>query len=116
MSVLEQLACDADIFGIIFDGDGLPLWQSRATRTVTTAQWRALVTRDRGCVICGTKPAWCEAHHIVPWALGGPTDIDNLALLCSKHHHELHDHNLQLIRDGPNWTLKPRARPHKAAA
>ena len=115
-SVLEQLACDADLFGLIFGGDGAALWQSRATRTVTPAQWRALVARDRGCVICAAKPAYCEAHHITPWALGGRTDIDNLALVCTRHHHELHDQDLALARDGPNWTLKPRDRPQKVAA
>ena len=64
--VLERLACGADIFGAVFDGKGQPLWLGRKVRTVTDAQWRALLARDRHCVICAAAPTWCEAHHIVP--------------------------------------------------
>ncbi|MFD4325708.1 HNH endonuclease [Nocardioides sp. NPDC058538] len=34
---------------------------------------------------------WAEAHHWIAWAQGGPTDLDNAALLCSHHHHRAHD-------------------------
>ena len=90
---LERLACGADIFGVVFDGDGQALWHGRRVRTVTDAQWRALVARDRHCVLCAMAPSWCEVHHIIPRQAPhrGPTDIDNLALLCRRCHHELHD-------------------------
>ncbi len=101
---LERLACGADIFGVIFDGDGQPLWHGRRVRTVTDAQWRALVARDRHCVVCEAAPNWCEAHHLVPWRAPhrGSTNIDNLALLCTRCHHELHDSGLALRRGRRN--------------
>ena len=104
---LERLACGADIFGVVFDGDGQPLWHGRRVRTVTDAQWRALVARDRHCVLCAMAPNWCEAHHIIPWQAPhrGRTDIDNLALLCGRCHHELHDSGAALCR-GPRNTYE----------
>ena len=80
-----------------------PLWVGRASRTVTAAQWRALVVRDRTCIVagCSRRPAQCQAHHVRHWLDGGPTDLDNLVLLCHAHHHDHHDrgHDLQ-HRDG----------------
>ena len=111
-SELERLACQADLFGILFDGNGLPLWHGRRTRTVSPQQWRTLVARDRGCVLCGASPSHCHAHHIVPWSppAAGPTDIDNLALVCNRHHH-IHQRNLTLTR-GPDggWTAESNSR------
>ncbi len=100
--VLERLACGADIFGMIFDGNGQPLWHGRKVRTITDAQWRALVARDRGCVLCRAAPSWCEGHHIIGWQAParGRTDIENLALLCYRCHHELHDSAGRLQRTG----------------
>ena len=100
--VLERLACGADIFGLIFDGNGQPLWHGRKVRTITDTQWRALVARDRGCVLCRAAPSWCEGHHIVPWKAParGRTDIENLALLCYRCHDELHDTASHLQRTG----------------
>ena len=112
-SELERLACQADLFGILFNGNGLPLWHGRRTRTVSPQQWRTLVARDRGCVLCGASPSHCHAHHIIPWSppAAGPTDIDNLALVCNRHHHHIHQHNLTLTR-GPDggWTAESNSR------
>ena len=112
--VLERLACGADFFGLVFDGPGTPLWHGRLVRTATDAQWRALVARDRHCVLCDLGPQWCEAHHVVPWqppALG-PTDIDNLALLCGNCHDDLHATGAQLRR-GPHNTWHRRQHPQR---
>ena len=99
-SELERLACEAELFGALFDGNGLPLWHGRRTRTVTPQQWRMLIARDRGCVLCAASPGHCHAHHIVPWTAPaeGPTDIDNLVLVCNRHHHHIHQHDLTLTR------------------
>ena len=114
---LERLACDASIFGILFDGDGQPLWHGREVRLASDAQWRALIARDGGCVICGAEPQWCQAHHIIPWQppTRGPTDIDNLALVCGHDHTKLHSAGLILVRDGPGqWHTE--TDPHTLAA
>ena len=36
-------------------------------------------------------------HHVWFWEHGGPTDLDNLLPVCSRHHHAVHDEG---------WTLK----------
>jgi len=81
-------------------GGWLPLQVGRASRLVTTGQVRALRVRDGGCVHpgCARTAAYCHAHHVVHWVDGGPTDIDNLVLLCRHHHRSLH---------GGLWGLKP---------
>ena len=108
-SELERLACEAEIFGVLFSGDGRPLWHGRRLRTVSPQQWRALLARDRGCVLCGAGPSYCHAHHIVAWTAParGPTDIDNLVMVCNLHHRHIHQHNLTLAR-GPDggWVAR----------
>jgi len=62
---------------------------------------RALAARDRGCVFvgCDRAPAHCDGHHITSWLDGGPTDLDNLVLLCRVHHRLVHDGGWRLRRD-----------------
>ena len=75
----------------MFDGPRIPLAVGRTARTATPAQRRALAARDGGCIIPGCEiPAEnCQAHHVQDWAAGGPSDIDNLALLCWTHHRQV---------------------------
>ena len=90
---VKQLLCDAVITPLINGESGQPLWLGRSARSASNAQWRALVARDRCCAYpgCHTKSQWCEAHHVREYDRDtGPTDIDNMALLCSRHHHLLH--------------------------
>ncbi len=109
-SELERLGCDPEIYGILFDERGLSLHHGRKTRRVSPQQWRVLLARDRGCVMCGANPLWCQAHHVKYWSLGGPTDIDNLALLCHAHHRWVHDNEITLRR-GPNGWHAPASLP-----
>ena len=95
-----------------------PLNLGRATRVVSPAQRQALAVRDGGCVFpgCSRPLAWCEAHHVWHWLDGGPTDLDNLALVCRAHHRAIHEGGWQLIR-GPDgrFTATPPYRKHQAA-
>ena len=109
-AVIKRLACGSDLFALILSTDGDPLWLGRKTRLATDGQWRALIARDQRCQICDAHPSKCEAHHIVAWQppSRGPTNIDNLILLCSHHHHLVHDLNHRLVattQDG--WYLQP---------
>jgi len=101
VATLRRIACDARISRVITDGRSLPLDVGRATRVVTPALWRALVVRDGGCTHpgCDRPPGWCEAHHIKHWADGGTTTLDNLKLVCSRHHHD--EHRLDTGPDPP---------------
>ncbi|NEA36191.1 HNH endonuclease signature motif containing protein, partial [Streptomyces sp. SID13031] len=81
-------------------------------RFVTRPIRRALIRRDKGCVICKAPPSHCHAHHIIHWADGGPTSITNLVLLCGAHHRAVHaDHWAVKITNGvvhvtrPDWTV-----------
>jgi len=91
-SAVRRIACDAEIIPIVLGGDSEPLDVGRKYRTVTPAQRHALVARDRGCAHpgCDRPPRWCDAHHIVWWKFGGDTNIDNLVLLCRRHHRQMH--------------------------
>lgn len=64
-----------------------------ATRRQTPLLGRALNLRDGGCRFagCDRPTSWCDAHHIRPWADGGPTKLDNLLLLCAFHHTLIHE-------------------------
>lgn len=92
-ATLRRLACDARIARVITDGRSQPLDVGRSSRTPTHAQWVALVARDRGCRWpgCDRPPGWCRAHHIQHWIDLGPTDLDNLILLCGHHHRMAHE-------------------------
>jgi Domain of unknown function (DUF222)/HNH endonuclease len=96
-----------------------PLEVGRTTRVVQPAQRTALAVRDGGCVFpnCDRPLSWCEAHHLWHWLDGGPTDLDNLALLCRTHHRAAHEEGWRLAR-GPDGqlTATPPHRRHLAAA
>jgi Domain of unknown function (DUF222)/HNH endonuclease len=90
-----------------------PLDVGRSSRVITPAQRSALAVRDGGCVVpdCDRPLAWCEGHHLVHWADGGPTDLANLALVCRAHHRAVHEGGWQLTR-GPDGHLTA-TRPHR---
>ncbi|HZY27473.1 MAG TPA: DUF222 domain-containing protein, partial [Jiangellaceae bacterium] len=96
---VRRIGCHAGISRVITDPASVPLDVGREQRTVTAGQWTALAVRDRGCAFPGcTRPAeWCIAHHITHWADGGPTDLDNLVLLCGYHHRAVHHHGWHVI-------------------
>ncbi len=105
---IRDLACQSDILPAIFKGVSQPLDLGRSRRTASPAQRVALVARDKACVGCGATSNWCQAHHIIPWAAQGNTDIDDMVLLCSRCHHKVHDDHW-VVRRKPsgNYHLKP---------
>ena len=104
-SELLRLALDANILPALFDTKGQPLWLGHKYRHANTAQRIALAARDRGCAVCGASNSFCQAHHVIHWENGGPTDIDNLCLLCSDcHHKQIHERGAKLVR-GPDGTF-----------
>ncbi|MGI9608075.1 MAG: HNH endonuclease [Acidimicrobiales bacterium] len=113
-TVLEHLACTSDWAGLVFGADGEILWHGRTHRHATPAQWKALVVRDKGCVLCGARANRCEGHHLIPWnaPAKGQTNIDGLALVCVDCHHRIHDTRQTLCHDptGGTWKLRPATR------
>jgi hypothetical protein len=98
--VVERLGCDAGFARVVFAGPSEPIDLGRLTHDPSPAQRRALVARDRGCIVpgCKRKPRWCHAHHVLRFP-NGPTNLSNLVLLCSRHHQQIHAHHLTLVRN-----------------
>ncbi|NNC81251.1 MAG: DUF222 domain-containing protein [Acidimicrobiales bacterium] len=110
-SELERLMCNSELFGLLYDpANGDPLWMGRSVRTVTDAQWRALLVRDGGCVLTGADPSRCEGHHLKPFEapIKGQTNIDELVMLATDVHTWLHANKLTLYQDDEGeWKTRP---------
>jgi hypothetical protein len=104
---LLELAEQADIIPTVLNSSGAVLSLGRSKRIANRAQTLALVDRDRGCSFpgCTHPPEFCERHHIREWADGGPTDLNNLTLLCRYHHNfAARGWACRLNQDGiPEW-------------
>ena len=87
----RRIACDASIVRMTHAADGTVLDVGRKTRSIPPAIRRALEARDQRCRFPGCASRWCDAHHVVHWADGGPTSLDNLLLLCRRHHRAIHE-------------------------
>lgn len=109
-ATIRRMACDAEIIPMVLGSKGEILDQGHAVRTVTPGQRINLAKRDGGCTIPGcTVPAtWCDAHHVVPWEHGGPSDLSNYALLCRRHHTWVHQQGLTatVTEFGVTWHLR----------
>jgi hypothetical protein len=89
---VRRIACDGSLLRITDDAAGNPLDIGRKTRAVPPAMQRALRSRDNGCRFPGcTHDRFVDAHHIRHWANGGETSLDNLVLLCRRHHRLVHE-------------------------
>jgi len=88
----RRMACRAGILPAVLGSRGEVLDLGRRQRLFTPAQRKALAIRDRRCRAegCDTPAAWTEAHHRDPWSRGGRTDLADGVLLCSRHHHLVH--------------------------
>jgi len=96
----RRIGCDAELVTVTHR-PGHPVDVGRATRVIGTRLRTALRSRDRGCRFpgCGVRSRRTHAHHLVHWAHGGPTDLDNLVSLCRFHHRRLHDGAYRIHRD-----------------
>jgi hypothetical protein len=90
---IRRLMCQGRITPVIIDSSGVALDAGRTTRHANRKQRRALQAMYHCCAFgdCDVVFDRCEIHHIVPWELGGPTDLVNLLPLCSRHHHVAHE-------------------------
>ncbi|MGY1606356.1 DUF222 domain-containing protein [Geodermatophilus sp. SYSU D00700] len=104
------LACNGAISRVVFGPDGVPLDLGRSRRLVSRQLRRAVELRDGGCVYagCDAPSHWADVHHLVHWIDGGETSLDNSALLCERHHTQVH-HGFRVERqpDGRWRTWRP---------
>jgi hypothetical protein len=107
-AAVRRIACDAAILPIVLGSNSQALDVGTEQRFVNRAMRRALIRRDKGCVICQAPPPYCHAHHIIHWIDGGPTSINNLALFCGGHHHAIHKgHYTVTITNGIVHVTRP---------
>ena len=85
---LRRVACDCGLIG--HEGEALNI--GRRSRSVPPAIRRALMLRDHGCAFPGcSHTRFLHAHHLQHWLHGGETRLENLLMLCSFHHHLVHE-------------------------
>ena len=127
-STVRRLLCDAAVTTIITTACGSTqkqgllrqaaktvLYVGREQRTVTPRQRAALAVMHPHCAFAGCKVpiSRCHIHHVVHWADGGSTDLDNLVPLCHAHHHLVHEGGWRITATGPAphradyWTIAP---------
>jgi hypothetical protein len=116
VATVQRLVCDAGVHRVVTDGRSGILDYGTTSRTVPAPLFNALVIRDRHCRYpgCDRPPQWCEAHHVRWVTHGGTTDLDNLTLQCSRHHHLLHapGWHAKLLPDNTLEVTDPRGQVH----
>lgn len=109
IDTVQRNICATGSIAVMFGADGQPINVGRSQRLFTAAQRLALSARDGGCRFpgCDRPPSWSEAHHIVPWSRGGPSDIANGILLCRHHHLLVHNNAWSITRQGSDYSIEP---------
>ena len=114
----RRLACDAAKVEMQHGPEGEILDVGRRTRTISPALRRALASRDGHCRFPGCRNRRTDGHHVVHWADGGETALENLVLLCRRHHRAVHEEGFRVTLDaaGKVAFTRPDGRPFPQAA
>jgi len=108
---VERIACDCNVTRILLDADSMVIDVGRSKRLISGARRTALNHRDRHCRWpgCDRPASWSESHHLKHWIDGGGSDLDNLVLLCHRHHWLVHEGRWQIVKqaDGTYLTVPP---------
>ncbi|MCE7011907.1 HNH endonuclease [Kibdelosporangium philippinense] len=106
----RRICCDAHVLPAVMGGESKPLDIAAPSYTIPAHIRRALVLRDRGCTFptCERPASVSHGHHIVEWQHGGPTAVDNLVLLCGRHHRLVHRSDWKVeLKDDVAWFTPP---------
>jgi len=108
---VKRLCCDGQVLVITEDDKGEPLSIGRKSRIVPLAMQRALRARDGNCCTfpgCHNR-RFLHNHHVKHWSNSGETNLDNLMLLCTRHHTLVHEGGFRIEKDFQDrWTfLRP---------
>jgi Domain of unknown function (DUF222)/HNH endonuclease len=99
-SSVQRLACECSVTRVLLSQESLVVDVGRSRRVVSPALQKALRVRDGHCRWpgCEREASRCDGHHLVHWIQGGQTNLDNLVLLCARHHRLVHEGGWQLVR------------------
>ena len=97
-ATVQRLACDARVRRVLLGPNSAVIDVGRVLRLPSPAGRAALRARSGGCEWpgCDRPVALTNPHHLVHWAHGGGTDLENLILLCHRHHWMIHEGGWQL--------------------
>jgi hypothetical protein len=108
MRTINQMIDNGGMQPVFLAKNGAVLALGPKVRCFTAKQRKAITARDGGCIVAGCcAPAqWAEVHHVVPWANGGRTDVDNGVLLCwlCRYRHNQHYVDVRIM---PMSTVEP---------
>ncbi len=107
---VERWACDCTMTRVLMQ-DSMVIDVGRGKRVIEGPRRRALNARDQHCVWpgCERPASWSDGHHVVHWLHGGTSDLENLVLLCSRHHRMVHEGGWQIVKtdDGQIMPIPP---------
>ena len=113
---ISRLLCDSGVHRVVTAGRSTIIDYGTRTQTIPAPLFNALVVRDGHCrwAGCDRPASWCDGHHVHHWEDGGPTQLDNLVLLCRRHHTRIHRRGwqIELLPDatvevtGPDGTVE----------
>ncbi|HEY0831285.1 MAG TPA: HNH endonuclease signature motif containing protein, partial [Candidatus Dormibacteraeota bacterium] len=103
---IERLGCDSSIARVLLNSESLVIDVGRSKRVVSEPGRRALTARDGHCRWpgCDRPASRSAAHHLIHWIHGGSSDLDNLILLCHRHHWMVHEGGWQITGDA-DWRV-----------
>ena len=104
--VVRRIACDCtEQHGHVCE-DGIQVHLSDQVQSIPPKLRRQLELRDRHCRFpgCDRPPSQCDAHHLKHRAQGGKNVMENLALLCRRHHRYPHERRY-VLSWGPGGEL-----------
>ena len=99
-TTVQRMACDCSVTRVVLDQDSTVIDMGRSKRVVPTKLRNALKIRDGHCQWpeCEREGSRCDGHHLLHWISGGETKLDNLILLCRRHHRMVHEGGWQLVK------------------
>ena len=108
---VQRMACDCSVTRVLLNQDSLIIDVGRSKRVIDGVMRKVLMARDKHCQWpgCERPASYCDGHHVIHWIDGGQTNLDNVVLLCRRHHRMLHEGGWQMIRtsDGKIIVIAP---------
>jgi len=103
---VKRICCDSHAVVLTETEKGEPLSIGRKSRIVPKGIDRAVRARDNNCCRfpgCHNR-RFLDCHHVEHWSRNGETSVNNLMLLCTRHHTLVHEGGFRIETDfQDNW-------------